>query len=90
MEPIVHQAQHQGFEEGWLAALQTMGVAEDSPLRNSDQIPYPAPPPPVQSQAITANEEDTPNMRELVHTIDTHVEMVDLEVTSNLNATIDI
>ena len=39
----------------------------------------------VQSQAVAANEEDTPSMRELMHAINTHVEMVDLEVTSNLN-----
>ena len=29
-------------------------------------------------------------MRELVHAIDTHVEMVYLEVISNLNAAIDV
>ena len=29
-------------------------------------------------------------MRELVHGIDTHVEMVDLKVTSNLNITEDV
>ena len=92
VEPIVHQARHQGFHGGggWLAALQTMGVAKDSPLRNPKQIPYPTPPPLIQSQAITADEEDIPSMKELVHTIDTHMEMVDLEVISNLNATIDI
>ena len=67
-----------------------MGVAEDSPLRNPEQIPYMAPPPLVQSQAIAADEEDIPSMRELVHAIDTHVEMVYLEVISNLNAAIDV
>ena len=40
VEPIVHQAQHHGLGEGWLAALQALGVAEDSPLRNPEQIPY--------------------------------------------------
>ena len=44
-EPIVHQARHHVFREGWLAALQAMGVAEDSPLRNPEQIPYSALPP---------------------------------------------
>ena len=43
MKPIVHQARSHGFEEGWLAALQAMGVPEDSPLRNPNQIPYSAP-----------------------------------------------
>ena len=90
MKPIVYQAQHYGFGEGWLATLQAMGVAKDSPLRNLEQIPYPTPPPPVQSQVGLGDEEDTPNMRELVHAIDTHMKMVDLEVTSNLNAAEDV
>jgi len=49
-EPIVHQARHHGFAEEWLAALQAMGVVEDSPLRNPEKIPYPVPtpPPPVE------------------------------------------
>jgi len=63
VEPIVQQAQHHGFGEGWLVALQVMKVAEDSPLRNPEQIPYPAPPPSIQSQATTTDEEDTPSMR---------------------------
>lgn len=78
-----------GFREGWLATLQAIGVAEESPLRNLEQIPYSVPLSPVQSQAITVDE-DTPNKRELVQEIDTHVEMVDLEVTSTLNAAIDV
>ena len=48
MEPIIYQARRQGFDEGWMAALQVMGVADDSPLRNPEQIPFPEPPPPVQ------------------------------------------
>lgn len=47
VEPVVHQARLHGFKEGWLAALRVMGVLEDSPLRNPEQIPYLAPPPPV-------------------------------------------
>ena len=86
MEPIVHQARTHGFGKGWLAALQTMGVIEDSLLRNLEQIPYPAPVPPVQSQANVADEKETLNMRELVNAINTHMEMVDLEITSNLHA----
>ena len=42
VEPIVHQTRSHGFKEGWLAALQAMGVPKDSPLRNPEQIPYPA------------------------------------------------
>lgn len=66
-----------------------MGVAEDSPLRNPKQIPYPAPYPIIQSQAGAVDEEGTPNMRELVRTIDSHVETVDLEINNNLNAAED-
>ena len=60
-----------------MVALQVIRVVEDSPLRNPKQIPYPAPPPPVQSQVSAADEEDTPSMRELVHAIDTHMEMAE-------------
>ena len=45
VEPIVPQARHHGFGEGWLAVLQIMEVVEDSSLRNPEQIPYPTPPP---------------------------------------------
>lgn len=34
MEPIFYQARRHGFREGWMAALQAMGVPDDSPLRN--------------------------------------------------------
>ena len=56
-EPIVHQAWHHGFAKGWLAALQAMGVVEDSPLRNPEQIPYPVPtpPPPVEGRGSGHN-----------------------------------
>ena len=89
VKPIIHQARRHRFGKGWLAALQVMGVAEDSSLRSLEQITYPHPPPPVQTQAITTDKEDTPSMRELVRAIDTHVEMVDLQVTSTLNAAIN-
>ena len=45
MEPIVHQSQRHGFGEGWIAALQAIGVPDDSPFRNPEQIPFPEPPP---------------------------------------------
>ena len=59
-----------------------MGVPEDSLLRNPEQIPYPAPPLPVQSQTHAADKEDTPSMRELVKAIDAHINP---EVTSQAN-----
>ena len=89
MEPVVHQAWNHGFGEGWLAALQAIGVAEDSLLRNPEKIPYLAPAPPIQSQVNEANEEETFSIRELVHTIDIHMDMVDLEITSNFHAAED-
>ena len=62
-----------------------MGVPDDSTLRNPEQIPFLTHPPLVQSQPGT-DEEDTPSMRELVHEIDTYVQLIDLEVNNNLNA----
>ena len=38
-EPVVNQARRLGFEAGWFAALQVLGVPEDSPLRDPSQIP---------------------------------------------------
>ena len=87
VEPVVHQARLHEFKEGWLAVLRVMGVLEDSPLRNPEQIPYLAPPPPVQSQANAADEEDTPSIRELVKVIDSHI---DPEVTSHPNIVEDV
>ena len=67
-----------------MAALRAMGVPDDSPLRNPKQIPYPKPPPPpVQNPTDAEEEGDIPNMRELVKAIDSHVELVDLEITIN-------
>ena len=86
MEPVVLQAQAQGFEEGWLAALQAMAVPEDFQLWNHEQIPRPTLTNPVQSQADVDDDEDTPSFRKPMKAIDTYVENLDLEVTSNLNA----
>ena len=68
-----------------MAALQAIGVPDDSPLRNPEQIPFPKPPPPIQNPSGADDEEDTPSIRELVHKIDSHMELVDVKVTSNLN-----
>lgn len=83
---IVHKARKLGFQEGWMASLQAMGVSNDSPLRNPEQIPFPEPPP-VQNPA-NASDKDTPGMRELMQEIDSHVEAIDLEVTSTPKAQI--
>ena len=85
-EPVVYQARLHGFGEGWLTALQVMGVAEDSPLRDLSQIPYPAPPPSSQSQADVVDEEETTSMKELVQAIDAHA---DPEIFSTLHVADD-
>ena len=65
----------------------TDGVPDDLPLRNPKQIPYPEPPPPpVQNPTDTEEEGDTSSMRVLVEAINSHVELVDLEITSNPDA----
>lgn len=66
MELVLYQSRWYGFYEGWMAALQAMGVPDDSPLRNLDQIPYPNPPPPIQNPVGAKDEEDTSSIRELV------------------------
>ena len=69
-----------------MAALQALRVPKDSLLRNPEQIPRPVLATLIQSQVKAANDEDTTSMRELVEAIDTQVESVDLEITSNFSA----
>ena len=86
VEPIVHLSRRHRFGEGWIAALQAMGVSDDSPLRNLERIPFLEPSPLIQNPIGTEEEKDTPSMRELVQEINSHVELVDLEIVSNLDA----
>ena len=81
-EPVVNQARRLGFEVGWFVALQALGVLEDSPLRDPDQIPFPSLTPVVQNPPMLVDEEEMASMRELVKQIDTHVELDDMEATS--------
>ena len=46
-----------------MAALQALGVPEDSLLRNPEQIPHLVLTTPVQSQVEAADDKDTPSMR---------------------------
>ena len=69
-----------------MATLQAMGVLEDSPLRKPTQIPFLDTSLAVQNPPSLVDEEETTSMRELVQAIDSHVELVDLEVTGNLRA----
>ena len=67
-----------------MVALQALGVPEDSPLKNLNQIPFLGSPTATQNCPNAIDEEETQSMRELVEVIDSHVEAIDLEATSNL------
>ena len=86
IEPVVRQAQKLRFEKGWLAALQAIGVLEDSPLRNPNQIPFPYLPTTLQRTPGAIDKEETTSIRELVEAINSYVEPIDLEATNNLHA----
>ena len=60
-----------------------MDVPKESPFRNLDQIPYPKPPPPPIQNLARAEDEDSQSIRALVEEIDSHAELIDLEITSN-------
>lgn len=81
--PVILEARKLGFEEGWLAALQALGVHEDSPLRNPGQIPFLSTTQAVHYPPKPTDEKETTSMRELVEQIDSHVELVEVEVSSN-------
>ena len=83
MEPAVMQAWQLSFREGWMAALQDLGVPEDSPLRDPGQIPIPNSAPATQNLASPNDEKETDSLRELVEQIDAHVEMIGTKATRN-------
>ena len=82
VKPVVNQRRKIGFETGWFAALQVLGIPEDSPLRDPGQIPFPSTVTVVQDPPVRIEEEDTTGMRELVEQIDAHAEPDDAEATS--------
>ena len=79
---IVNQARRLGFEAGWFATLQALGVPKDSFLRDPGQIPFSSLTPATQNPPVPIDEEETTSMRELVEQIDAHVELDDMEATS--------
>ena len=81
-EPVVAQARNLGFEAGWFAALQALGVPEDSHLRDPGQIPFSSPVTAMQDPPAAVEEEEMASMRELVEQIDAHAEPEDMEATS--------
>ena len=82
VELIVNEAWRLGFEDGWLDALQALGVPEDSPFRDPSQIPFLSFTPAAQNPPMPIDEEETTSMRELVEQIDSHMELDDMEATS--------
>ena len=84
-KPVMFQTRRYGFGEGWMAAVNALGVPEKSPFKILEQIPYTKPPPPpVQSPART-EEEKSWSMRALVEEIDSHTKLIDFEISSNPN-----
>jgi len=83
VKPVVMQARQLSFREGWIAALHTLGVLEDSPLRDPGQIPIPDSALIAQNPIGPNDEEETDSLRELVEQIDAHVEMIETEAISN-------
>ena len=49
-----------------MAALQALGVPEDSPLKDPGRIPFPNSTPATQNPAGPNDEEETDSLRELV------------------------
>jgi len=43
-KPVMFKNRKFGFGKGWMAVVSAMGLHEDSPFRNPDQIPYSEPP----------------------------------------------
>lgn len=74
-------------KDGW-PSYKLWRCPDDSLLRNPEQIPFPEPLPSFQNPSVADDEEDTPRMKELVQEIDSHVELVDLEVISNFDVTL--
>ena len=80
---VIKGAWKLAFEKGWLAALQALGVLEDSPLRDPSQIPFLSLTPAVQNPLEPIDEVETQSTRELVEQIDSHVELDKMEAISN-------
>ena len=71
-----------GFETGWFASLQALGVPKDSPLRDPGQIPFSSLTLAMQNPLVLVDEEEMASIRELMEQIDAHVELDDMEATS--------
>lgn len=82
---VIFQARRLGFREGWMAAINAIGLPQNSFFRGTKQIPLPNDLP-IEVQADDQSEdaeeeegEDNPGMRELSQQIDAHVVVIDEE-----------
>ena len=84
VELVINEAQKLAFKEGWFAALQAVGVPEDSPLKDPDHIPFPSLLMATQKTLVIADEEKTSSLRELVEQIDAHAKSIDLVLVTQI------
>ena len=89
-EPIMVESQWYRFRDGWMAAVNAMGLLEDYAFRDLEQIPYPEGLicPSVQT-TNRLEEEDSLSMRELVEEIDSHAKVIELDGSTNPTAVED-
>ena len=85
-ELVMYQSRRYGFNKGWMAAVNAMGVLEESLFKIPKQIPYPEPPSPLVQNLNRVEEEESQSMRELVAEIDSHAELIDLKISNDIDA----
>ena len=82
---VVFQAQRLEFLEGWMAAVNAIGLLESSVFKDPNQIPLPNDP---LIQALTQEQsdeegdkkgEDNPSMAELAKQIDSHMVVINVD-----------
>ena len=89
-EPIMVESQRYRFRDGWMAAVNAIGLLEDYAFRDLEQVPYleglicPS----VQT-TNRPEEEDSLSMRELVEEIDSHAKVIELDGSTNPTAVED-
>ena len=84
-EPIMLDSRCYGFEEGLMATVNALGLLEDSPFKDLDQIPLPEHlHSPLKHTPALNEKEDSLSMRKLVEEIDSHTEVIDLNISTHL------
>ena len=86
---VVFQARKFSFMEGWMVAVNTIGLPDTSSFRSANQIPL-SEDPEVEAQAQEQSKDssekeenaESPEMRELSHQIDSHVVVLDEDNTT--------